>query len=143
MSAPLTPVESQWLSQLAAMRKAIADLKLPKDTGAVLYGEDLDLDEDQLSSMPVSVENIWDIISDDGTISDDDLDDINDVSIPAATAAEHGSSYNFHWLEMKCQAIANENHTLDASELLQRITNALSADGPSEKLQISLTEITG
>lgn len=49
----IAATESQWLSQLAAMRQAIADLKLPKDLphDTISYGSDMELDiDDEYSS---------------------------------------------------------------------------------------------
>ncbi|KAH1289056.1 hypothetical protein KXX11_001373, partial [Aspergillus fumigatus] len=93
----------QWLSQLTAMREAIAALKLPKDpaTEQLSYGSDLDLDLDDEYSSPGTVDDIWDIISSDDE-TNDDLDDINGVPLPPAPST---SLYDQAWLEQRCQAI--------------------------------------
>lgn len=127
---------SQWLDQLAAMRKAIADLNLPKNP-SLKYGNDLDLDFDDDSSSPRTVDDIWDVISsDDETV--DDFDDINGVALSPT-----GPSYDRSWLEDKCRDLAIRKPGMDAAELAQHIASALAANTVDEQLQISLAEIVG
>ncbi|KAI6894602.1 hypothetical protein KC318_g11830, partial [Hortaea werneckii] len=65
MSPSADSAASQWLEQLAAMRAAIADLKLPETNGQSGKHElGFDLDDDDLS--PASpTDDIWDLISED------------------------------------------------------------------------------
>ncbi|KAJ5618817.1 hypothetical protein N7510_002801 [Penicillium lagena] len=131
--------ESQWLAQLAAMRQAIADLKLPKEIppDSTGYGSDLDLDIDEAYSSPATVDDVWDIISSDDETTDD-LEDLDGL-IPAHTP----SLYDRLWLEDKCHAVATRNSGMDASELAQQILAVLAADSNDEELQMSLAEIVG
>ncbi|GFG05046.1 putative helicase mug81 [Aspergillus udagawae] len=135
------PTDSQWLSQLTAMREAIAALKLPKDpaTEQLSYGSDLDLDLDDDYSSPGTVEDIWDIISSDDETTDD-LDDINGVPLPSAPST---SLYDQAWLEQKCQAITLQKPGMSAQELAQQITASLATDSGDDELQMSLAEIVG
>ena len=74
----IAATESQWLSQLAAMRQAIADLKLPRDPPheSISYGSDIDLDIDDDYSSPGTNDDVWDVISSDDETSDD-LDELD------------------------------------------------------------------
>ncbi|KAK2781439.1 hypothetical protein FQN52_001631 [Onygenales sp. PD_12] len=142
MSPSTQLAESQWLAQLAAMRLAMAELKLPKDPDTVSYGADLKLDDDEFSSGPESVEDLWDIISQDGETSDD-LDATSDSQLNGPAVPETSASYGSEWLSNKCQSVAQRNPNLDSSELQQQLISVLSSDIPPDELQISLTEIVG
>ncbi|OJJ33448.1 hypothetical protein ASPWEDRAFT_43509 [Aspergillus wentii DTO 134E9] len=135
----VAPAESEWLTQLAAMRQAIAELKLPKEPAKdqLSYGSDLDLDLDEDYSSPGTVDDIWDIISSDDETGDE-LDDIHGVALPPTT-----SPYDHAWLEEKCRSLALRKSGLDATELAQQITAALAADSGDDELQMSLAEIVG
>lgn len=133
----INTTESQWLSQLAAMRQTIADLKLPAELphGAVSYGSDIELDIDEDYSSPGTVDDVWDIISSDEESTDYD-DEVNEASVPPSTF------YDRFWLESRCQDVAARNG-MDASELAQQITATLAADSDDSELQMSLAEIVG
>ncbi|CAG8257332.1 unnamed protein product [Penicillium salamii] len=137
----IAATESQWLSQLAAMRQAIADLKLPQDINQepIGYGSDLDLDIDDDYSSPGTVDDVWDIISSDDETSDD-LDEFYGLDQAQPTPE---SSYNRSWLEGKCQDIAIRNSSMDPMELAQQLIATLAADNNDEELQMSLAEIVG
>lgn len=134
----IEPAESQWLTQLAAMREAIAGLKLPKSPAQdeLSYGSDLELDLDEDYSSPATVDDIWDVISSDDETSDD-LDEINGVPLPTTAA------YDRAWLEEKCLDLTARNPGLDAGELAQQITATLATDSGDDELQMSLAEIVG
>lgn len=136
--ADVAAMESQWMQQLAAMREAIAELKLPDHavSDGPSYGSDLDLDIDEEYSSPATVDDIWDVISSDEE-SLDDLDDINGVPLPPT------GGYDYAWLETKCQTLAGQKGGLDHGELVQQITAVLAADSGDDELQMSLAEIVG
>ena len=82
MSPSADTAASQWLEQLATMRAAIAELKLPKTNGDskdLSYENDYDLDDDDLSPASGSDE-LWDIIS------HEDENDFSEESHDAASA---------------------------------------------------------
>jgi antiviral helicase SLH1 len=137
----IAATESQWLTQLAAMRQAIADLKLPQALPHELisYGSDIDLDIDDDYSSPGTNDDVWDIISSDDETSDD-LDDLHGLD---ELHLAPGSSYNRFWLEDKCQDLAIRNSTMDATELAQQVIATLAADSNDEELQMSLAEVVG
>ena len=124
--------QTQWLSQLASMRQAIADLNLPKPAEPFL--DNLDIDE--AYSSPATVDDIWDIISSDDETTDD-FDDINGVPL-SPTAA-----YDQTWLEEKCTDLSIRKPGIDPTELAQHILAALAADSADDELQMALVEIVG
>ncbi|KAI2475764.1 hypothetical protein Ptr902_12771 [Pyrenophora tritici-repentis] len=123
MSPSVEDAQAQWLEQLDAMRKAIADLNLPADAGKTpAYGDDLEFDDDDFSGT-ASGEDIWDIISDEyeEEYSSDHLDRFPDG--PAG-----GNAFDQHWLAQKCSDVARSSSGLDASALRDQITAILSSD---------------
>ncbi|KAJ9224018.1 hypothetical protein DTO207G8_8311 [Paecilomyces variotii] len=136
--AGVSSAESQWLSQLSAMRQAIAELKLPRKEAEdeINYGSDLELDIDEDYSSPGTVDDIWDVISSDDE-SLDELDDIDGVPLPTS------SIYDYTWLESKCQALAAKKPGLNVAEIVQQITAVLATDSSDDELQMSLAEIVG
>lgn len=123
MSPSVEDAQAQWLEQLDAMRKAIADLNLPADAGKTsAYGDDLEFDDDDFSGT-ASGEDIWDIISDEyeEEYSSDHLDQFPDG--PAG-----GNAFDQHWLAQKCSDVARSSSGLDASALKEQITAILSSD---------------
>jgi antiviral helicase SLH1 len=126
MSTSLDSAQAQWLEQLEAMRKAIAELNLPPDAEHTpAYGDDLDLDDDDLSGT-ASGEDIWDIIStenEDG-YSSDHLDVYPD-------GQPSGGSYDQQWLAEKCADVARRGTGLDAGALKEQISAVLASDSNS------------
>ena len=93
MSPAVEDAHAQWLQQLDAMRKAIAELNLPADAEKVpAYGDDLEFNDDDFSGT-ASGEDIWDIISDEYEegYSSDHLDQFLDGQVTA-------EAYSQQWL---------------------------------------------
>ena len=65
-STALATAEAEWQTQLAAMRAALADLKLPQqENGDVVgYGSDFGFDDDDEFTSGNSGDDVWDFISD-------------------------------------------------------------------------------
>ncbi|KAJ4376494.1 putative steryl acetyl hydrolase mug81 [Neocucurbitaria cava] len=138
MSPSAEDAHAQWLEQLAAMRKAIAELNLPADAGkAPAYGDDLEFDDDDFSGT-ASGEDIWDIISDEyeEDYSSDQLDQYPDGRTGAST-------YDQQWLAAKCADVARMSSGLDAGALKEQISAILASDSNNEELQMMLAEIVG
>ncbi|KAN0068688.1 Sec63 Brl domain containing protein [Elaphomyces granulatus] len=139
--AEMSSTESEWLSQLTAMRQAIMKLNLPKNdiNNGTCYGSnlELDFDDDDFFSTAMT-DNIWDVISSDDEETDDDLDDIHGVPLfpPAVT-------YDYHWLESRCNALADRRPGLPADELSHQIATLLATDSGDDELQMSLVEVVG
>ncbi|CBY00034.1 similar to activating signal cointegrator 1 complex subunit 3 [Plenodomus lingam JN3] len=140
MSAAVEDAHTQWLEQLASMRRAIAELNLPNDNDqeAPAYGHDLEFDDDDFSGT-ASGEDIWDIISDEyeEAYSSDQLGQFPQKSQLA------GNAYDQQWLARKCTAIARTSSGLDATALQDQITAILASDSNDEELQMMLADIVG
>ena len=123
MSPAVEDAHAQWLQQLDAMRKAIAELNLPADAEKVpAYGDDLEFDDDDFSGT-ASGEDIWDIISDEYEegYSSDHLDQFLDGQVTA-------EAYSQQWLTEKCSEVARSSSGLDSGALKEQITAILSSD---------------
>lgn len=144
MSPSADNAASQWLEQLAAMRAAIAELKLPQTNGNskdASYDDDYGLDDDDLSPASGS-DDIWDIIS------DEDGDDFSEESLEPAFAyhqAEHEEASSpvgsRGWLRTCCVDISSRGSGLDADTLEEQITAVLTSDSTDDELQMTLADI--
>jgi antiviral helicase SLH1 len=133
--------EAKWLSQLATMRAALADLKLPlpqaNGSQESFFGEDSDFD-DNLSS-PISGDDVWDFISD-NEADEYSSDFVDSVEV---TAEPSGHGYDFEWLRRKCLSLSERKQGLTAEELQGHIMALLASDSGDEELQATLTDIIG
>lgn len=123
MSPSLDNAQSQWLAQLTAMREAIAELKIPTDDEkARIYGQDILLDDDELSGT-ASGDDVWDLISDEweDEYSSDHLDEVDGVG-PAQNV------YDQIWLSRKCDTIAQRSSGLNGPVLQEQIMAVLASD---------------
>lgn len=141
MSSSADAAAAQWLEQLAAMRAAIADLNLPEtngETNAPTYGDDLELDDDDLSPGSLS-DDIWDLISDE---DEDFSEESAEVPAPAppSVEAKEGSR---DWLQERCRDVASKGNGLDASSLEDQIIAVLASDSSDVELQMTLADILG
>lgn len=135
-SSALESAQAQWLERLDAMRKAIAELHLPPDAeGDSIYGDDLHLDDDDLSGT-ASGDDIWDVISDEyeEEYSSDQLD---------YPTHEGDSKYDQKWLAERCARIAQRGSGLDAAALKDQILAILASDSNDEELQMMLADMVG
>ena len=144
MSPSFENAESTWLAQLAAMREAIADLKLDQPNGHVKsYGEDILADEADLTGGGSS-DDLWDIFSDgdeEEEYSSDSVEEIPD-SVPNGTF-KGPPAYSPEWLAGKCRSFVQGKPGLDGEELQQQISSLLSSDIPDDELQVNLADILG
>ena len=143
MSPSLEKAESQWLSQLTAMRQAIAELKLDDQSNNQdqAYGRDIVVDDDDLTGTSGS-DDLWNAFSDetDSSYSSDMLNGIEDAS-PGLEASQH--PWGHEWLRSKCLGIACKKSGLDAEALQQQLSAMLASDMKDDELQISLADILG
>lgn len=142
MSPSADNAASKWLEQLAAMRAALADLKLPQTNGedAPKYDDDeFSLDEEDLSPASGS-DDIWDLISDDedDDFSDESLEPMQDGT--DGTAVQEGSQ---DWLKQCCEGAASKGNGLDAETLHEQISAVLALDSSDEELQMTLADVLG
>ncbi|KAF2398378.1 Sec63-domain-containing protein [Trichodelitschia bisporula] len=130
--------ESTWLSQLAAMRAAIAELQLPKDGAAEYeYGKDIDLDNDDLRSDSPD-EDIWDLLSD---VSEDEH--TPDPTDSATVSSGYAPGYDSEWLKAKCHVISKNGSGFEANMLLEQVEAVLKSSRSDDELQMTLVDIFG
>ncbi|GME28323.1 Helicase [Neofusicoccum parvum] len=142
MSPALDVAESRWLAQLAEMRAAIAELKLPQKNGdAPVYGADIDIDDDDLSGT-ASGDDIWDLVSD-GESADYSSDQFDGTGSLPADAGPAGPIYSQSWLGQQCAQVALRGSGLDAQTLQDQIMALLGSDSNDEELQMMLADIVG
>ena len=143
MSPSLETAESQWLSQLTAMRNAIAELKLDDQPNGQVqaYGQDIVVDDEDLSGGSGS-DDLWNMFSDedDDGYSSDMPDGVGE-SPPGLETREHG--YGHGWLMSKCFAIADRKAGFNPAELEQQLSAMLASDMEDDELQMSLADIIG
>jgi len=135
----LDSAEAHWQAQLAAMKTALADLKLPKNTthGEVdSYGSDIDFHDEGFTSGN-SGDDVWDFISD----SEEDLysSDLNEDLTPESEAEGYGPQ----WLKSKCIGFASRKQGLSGEDLQEQIMALLASDSVEGELQSTLTDIIG
>jgi antiviral helicase SLH1 len=124
MATSTDTAQAQWLEQLAAMRKAIADLNLPANAAkGPAYGDDFDLDDDDLSGA-ASGEDIWDFLSDEQeeSYSSDHLEEHIEASI-----AKSGI-YDQQWLAAMCADVSQRGSGLDSTALQEQLSAILASD---------------
>ncbi|PQE24272.1 Sec63 Brl domain-containing protein [Rutstroemia sp. NJR-2017a BVV2] len=139
----LDTAEAQWQAQLAAMKSALAELKLPpKSTNGEVksYDIDMDFDDDDEEFTGSSGDDVWDFISEDG----DDLSgsDFND-DYPGLSDSAGAGSYGPQWLKAKCMELAQRKQGLSGNDLQEQIMAIVGSDSAEEELQSTLTDMIG
>ena len=146
MSPSADDATSRWLEQLAAMRAAIADLKLPQINGEALdykHDQELGLDDDDLSPASGS-DDIWDLISDDEEEFSEESLEPADTNIPVdGFGGEESAMGSTEWLSKRCQKVASRGGGLEADTLQEQILAILASDSSDEELQMTLADIVG
>lgn len=140
MSPSFETAESKWLEQMATMRAAIAELKLPTDPSVEPYGQDLVVDDGELA-LGSGDDDIWDLLS-------DKSDDVQiSGSLGSEQTADHFREaqlvFNEDWLAGQCKRVTETNSGLDATSLKGHVEALLASDSDEAELQMSLAEIFG
>ena len=131
MSPSFSSAESQWLAQLAAMREAIAEVKLDQSTGEFQsYGHDLLIDDEDLSEE--SSDEIWDIFGED-QVNGHSSSTSNDSDELDAVPDGEGKSYDLEWLREKCVALTDRHSSgLESEHLQDQLRRLLMSNMGSE-----------
>jgi antiviral helicase SLH1 len=121
----MAAAQSQWLSQLADMRAAIASLPKP-EPGAVEYSKHLSLEDDDIVSIPGSAD-IWDIISE---ISEEEFTsgELDGVPLQSPGPRDQQETLGKEWLRKQCIGVANRNSGLDSHSLQEQVEAILASD---------------
>ncbi len=148
-STALEFAAAQWLAQVASMKAALAELKLPVSPSRpdTLASEE-DEGEDY-ASRPGSGggADVWDFISD-GELEELGLDS---GYLTEATDGPDGSdgpdalpSFGPHWFAVKCSEVASRKPGgLPSATLQDRIVDVLRSSRPEDELQSQLTDLVG
>ena len=142
MSPSFVHAETQWLSQLAVMRQAIADLKLDhSNREAQGYGYDMAIDDYDPTSGSGSGD-LWDVNSEDDedAYSSDMLDGIEDFT---PDSDDIDVIFGATWFKSKCFAYASKRAGLSSKELHQQLSAILASGLEDDELQTRLTDIIG
>nr|POE89847.1 putative helicase mug81 [Quercus suber] len=129
---------AQWLEQLAVMRAAIADLKLPQsnESNEPNGVDEIDNDDD-LSPGSLS-DDIWDLIS------EEEAEEFSEESLEAPDTAPISSQVGSQsWLRSCCESVARKGAGLDGETLYGHITAVLVSDSSDDELQMTLADILG
>lgn len=133
--------EAQWLAQVAAMRAALVDLKLPlrpvDDLPDTQYDDYFDFDEEISSGF--SGDDVWDFVS---SVEEEEYnsDLINDTE---TFPLDENTRYGPEWLMKRSTLLAESKQGLSADELQGQILALLASDSGQEELQSTLTDIVG
>lgn len=136
--------EAQWLAQVAAMKAAIADLKLPNGStngdSAVGGGDDDADDYFDLTSRSGDSHDVWDFISDAeleelGLDSGDMMDGTDEF--------DQEPPYGPQWFLTKCIGVAAHRDGFPAETLQEQILEALRSTQQEDELQSLLTDLVG
>lgn len=141
-STELGAAEAQWREQYAAMRAALADLKLPPQDMSQTF-TDTELEDTDLEgySSGTSGQDVWDFISDedgDGVDSSDFADAEVDGAGVDGTTDGHGAE----WFITRCTEIAARNG-LSADVFQTEISSVLASGQSDDELQAHLTDLVG
>ena len=138
-AASVAEAEVQWRAQVAAMRAAIAELKLPAHApNGDSYVEEDDDDFDYSSGS--GGHDLWDYIS------DSELDEIGFDSgdlTDAVDGVNGDTPYGLTWFASKCSTIAARKNGLSAEAFQDQIAAALASNQQEDELQSLLTDIVG
>ncbi|KAI1409101.1 Sec63-domain-containing protein [Hypoxylon sp. FL1857] len=137
MSSSMSEAEARWREQFAAMKTALADLKLPGKHHPIEseLGLDFDLDDDDFTSGN-SGDDIWDFIDD----SEEDL--YSSDFLEEADGQLDGSSAGQSWFPQQCATIASKNG-LSPDAFQAQILEILSSQQSDDELQSQLTDFIG
>ncbi|XDG06846.1 hypothetical protein ABKA04_006461 [Annulohypoxylon sp. FPYF3050] len=137
MSPSMSEAEAQWREQFAAMKAALADLKLPGKNKSIEseLNLDFDLDNEDFTSGN-SGDDVWDFIDD----SEEDL--YSSDFIEEANGQPDGGSYGPAWLSEQCSAIASKKG-LSSDAFQAQVLDVLNSQRSEEELQSQLTDIVG
>jgi len=139
MAEGLAQSIEEWRYQMATMRRALAEFKLP---GSQVKSSSYDAEddfEDELSDPPY--DDIWDIESDNDSSpdTDDAIDGLNGFHTPELVEG----LFDRRWLRKKCSDFATSHSDINSPDLEQQIIALLVSDSSDDELQMSLADIVG
>ena len=130
--------ESQWLSQLMAMREALSQIKVPspQENGQMKgYGHDIELEDDDTSGPSLSDEP-WEFDSDnDHSLSTEINVPVENSSSPDGNS--RAEEYGPEWLRRKCVDFVSRNSGLSVEDLHGQLIAFLGSDSDGKSTPIA------
>lgn len=140
MDSHLTDSIEEWRAQMAAMRQALAQFKLPDSASLAAKDTDEDLDLDaEISDEPY--DDIWDVDSTDN--ESPDTGDLETRPNGYHTPEVIDGVFDRRWLTGKCSTFTQGKTGMSATDLEQQIVALLASDSSNDELQMSLAEVIG
>ncbi|XXG94420.1 Putative steryl acetyl hydrolase mug81 [Hypoxylon texense] len=137
-SSSVSEAEARWREQFAAMKAALADLKLPKNhrSSETEIGLDFDLDDDDFTSGN-SGDDVWDFI-------DDSEEDVYSSDFVEETNGQVDSRADkLSWFAEQCSIVASKKGGLSPDAFQAQILEILGSQRSEDELQSSLTDLVG
>ena len=124
----LENTESEWLAQYAAMRQALADLRVEQPVGEGRgYGHDIVLEDADFTGSS-GLDDIWNMLGNDAQDAENSSNVSDSVTNSPTGRPELDGPHGQKWLESKCLTFASSNPGLNAEELQQRLSAILVSD---------------
>ncbi|OTB06369.1 hypothetical protein M426DRAFT_319104 [Hypoxylon sp. CI-4A] len=137
-SSSMSEAEARWREQFAAMKTALADLKLPSkhQPSEAELDLDFDLDDEDFTSGN-SGDDVWDFIDD----SEEDL--YSDDFIEDTDGQIDGDSHGSTWFSEQCSVIAAKKNGLASDVFQTQILDILGSQRSEDELQSQLADLIG
>ncbi|KAI1852439.1 hypothetical protein JX266_002617 [Neoarthrinium moseri] len=129
--------EARWREQFAAMKSALADLRLPTTDLNGTSREDTDFDFDDDFTSGNSGDDVWDFISD----SEGDLYSSDFVEDADGQLGE--GSHRSTWFANQCAAVASKKDGLSPDAFQAQILELLTSKRAEYEVQSMLTDLVG
>ncbi|KAK9771279.1 putative Helicase mug81 [Seiridium cardinale] len=127
--------EARWREQFAAMKSALAELKLPASDKVQEDSSDFDLDDAFTSGN--SGDDVWDFIED----SEEDLWSSDFIEDANGQLGE--GSYGPTWFAKQCASVASKRDGLSPDAFQAQILEILTSNQSEEQVQSTLTDLVG
>ncbi|KAI0380049.1 Sec63-domain-containing protein [Hypomontagnella monticulosa] len=137
-SSSMSEAEAKWREQFAAMKTALADLKLPGGKNQSVEAElglNFDLDDDFTSGN--SGDDLWDFIDD----TEEDL--YSSDFIEETDGQLDGEGYGPTWFTKQCSAIAAKKDGLSSHAFQSQVLEILTSQRSEDEVQSLLTDLVG
>ena len=128
MSPSLADTESKWLTQYAAMRQTLAEVRIEQlDDKGVGYGDDIVLEYENVTGS-TSSDALWEMFDDDEQDTEYSSDELNGIIDLPDNNSETAHSRGQEWLRSKCLAYTSSRPGVDGEELQQRLIALLASN---------------
>ncbi|KAI4865811.1 Sec63-domain-containing protein [Hypoxylon rubiginosum] len=137
-SSSVSEAEARWREQFAAMKAALADLKLPKNSPSseTELSLDFDLDDADFTSGN-SGDDVWDFI-------DDSEEDVYSSDFVEETNGQIDSGTDkLSWFAEQSSIVASKKGGLSPDAFQAQILEILGSQRSEDELQSSLTDLVG